>query len=186
MSGVPVYCAYTHELDLDTIKPNPRNPNRHPDAQIDLLATIIKKQGWRNPIVISTLSNLVVKGHGRLMAAQQLKLKTVPVDYQHYDTPQHEYADLIADNRIAEFSDMATETLSALVAEMSKAKFDLTLTALTSDELAQLLGTATPGAATPFVAERWAVIIECDKEVDQKELIEEFTERGLKCRSLIS
>lgn len=186
MSGISVFCAFTHERSIDEVKPNPRNPNKHPDEQIALLARIIKKQGWRSPIVVSTLSGLIVKGHGRYEAARVLKVASVPVDYQHYDTPQQEYADMIADNRIAEFADLSTEALTELVAEMSKTKFDLSLTALTQEELNQMLGNVTLSTTTQFIPERWAVVIDCEKESEQQQLLEELTERGLKCRALIS
>ena len=66
---IPVYCAYDEEIAISELKPNPRNPNTHPKEQIELLAKIIKKTGWRSPITVSTLSGMIVKGHGRLMAA---------------------------------------------------------------------------------------------------------------------
>ncbi len=47
---VPVFCSHSEMVDIDTIVPNPRNPNHHPDRQLELLAKIIRTQGWRNPI----------------------------------------------------------------------------------------------------------------------------------------
>ena len=78
--------------------PHPRNPNRHGEKQIDLLARIIAHQGWRNPIVISARSGFVVAGHGRLQAA--LQLAVVPVDVQEFATEADEWAHLVADNRL--------------------------------------------------------------------------------------
>ena len=53
--------------------PHPRNPNKHGDNQIALLAKIIGNQGWRNPIVVSERSGFIVAGHGRLGAARVLE-----------------------------------------------------------------------------------------------------------------
>lgn len=61
-------------VDIEKLVGNPRNPNKHPQNQIELLAKIIKAQGWRNPTVVSKRSGFVVKGHGRLAAAQYLGL----------------------------------------------------------------------------------------------------------------
>ena len=99
--GVPIYCAFDDVVEVGLVKPNPSNPNTHPLDQIELLAKIIQAQGWRAPVTVSTLSGLVVRGHGRLMAAIHAGLSHVPVDYQHYDSEEAETADLIADNRIA-------------------------------------------------------------------------------------
>lgn len=62
-------------VDIEKLVGNPRNPNKHPQNQIELLAKIIKAQGWRNPIVVSRRSGFVVKGHGRLEAARLLGLE---------------------------------------------------------------------------------------------------------------
>jgi hypothetical protein len=51
---------------VESVVGNPRNPNVHPERQIELLAKIISAQGWRAPITVSTRSGFVVRGHGRL------------------------------------------------------------------------------------------------------------------------
>lgn len=103
--GVPVFCAFDKIEKIDFLKPNPQNPNKHPAAQVKLLSEIIQTTGWRMPITVSSVSGFVVKGHGRLLAAQLANLKEVPVDYQDYSNPAEELADLMADNRIAELAD---------------------------------------------------------------------------------
>jgi ParB-like chromosome segregation protein Spo0J len=97
-------CAYSKLVPLSDIKPNPDNTNEHPRQQIELLAKIISYNGQRNSIVVSNQSGYIVKGHGRLLALQHLKWSQAAVDYQDYETPEHEYADMQADNRIAELS----------------------------------------------------------------------------------
>ena len=59
--GVAVYCAHDKIVDTDSLVGNPRNPNKHPKEQITALAKIIKRQGWRHPIVVSNRSGFVVK-----------------------------------------------------------------------------------------------------------------------------
>ena len=39
--GVPVYCVYDEILKISDLKPNPKNPNQHPQEQIRLLSEII-------------------------------------------------------------------------------------------------------------------------------------------------
>ena len=50
----PIECKHDALVDVSALIPHPRNPNSHPDAQIELLAKIIEYQGWRRPIVVST------------------------------------------------------------------------------------------------------------------------------------
>lgn len=100
-----VECAHDGLVEIDSLVPNPRNANEHPDAQIKLLAKIMKHQGWRNPIVVSNRSGFMTKGHGRLMAAKLNGWVTAPVDYQDYRNEADEWADMIADNKIAELAE---------------------------------------------------------------------------------
>lgn len=54
---------------------------------------------------------MIVKGHGRLMAAKYLGVKEVPVEYQNYSSEEEEMADLLFDNRIQELSEIDRKTL---------------------------------------------------------------------------
>lgn len=103
--GVPVFCAHDAIVAIEKLIPNPKNPNTHPDAQIQALGRIIRQTGWRAPITVSKRSGFIVKGHGRLAAAKLEGLTEVPVDYQNYTNEAEEYADLVADNRIAELAE---------------------------------------------------------------------------------
>lgn len=67
--GIPVYCAHDAVVPVSEMRPNPKNPNTHPEEQLKRLGAIIRGAGWRNPITVSTRSGLIVRGHGRLAAA---------------------------------------------------------------------------------------------------------------------
>lgn len=136
--AIPVYCAHEKIIDIIEAIPNPRNPNQHPDSQIELLARIIKAQGWRNPIVISKLSGFITKGHGRLLAAQKLGVKQIPVDYQDYANPAAEWADIIADNKIAELSEPDDKLIKEILDEI-KGEIDLDFTGYAGVQMDQLL-----------------------------------------------
>ena len=146
-SGIPVYCAHKCIADITDVKPNILNPNRHSDAQIGLLAKIIRNQGWRAPITISARSGLVVRGHGRLEAAKLLGVTEVPVDAQYYKTEAEEYADLVADNQIAEMSSVDREALKDMIESLDVADFDLTLTGMDEKTLEKLMTAAPPPGA---------------------------------------
>jgi 16S rRNA G966 N2-methylase RsmD/CBS domain-containing protein len=135
-SGIEVHCSHTKLVDITELVPNPNNPNTHPDKQIALLAKIIRKQGWRSPIVVSKLSGFIVKGHGRYEASKLLNVETVPVDFQDYDNPASEHADLLADNRIAELAVVDEDKLSDLLNNDSIfAGFDIELTGFELSEI---------------------------------------------------
>ena len=138
MNMSKIYCAHTDVVATDSLIENPRNPYRHPEDQIIALAKIIRHQGWRNPIVVSRRSGFVVKGHGRLLAARMLGLDTVPVDYQDYENEAAEWADMVADNKIAELSNMDEDELNAIIRELD-GQIDLELTGFQTSEINNIL-----------------------------------------------
>ena len=137
--GVPVFCAHDKVVDIETLVPNPKHPNQHPDAQIQLLGRIIRQTGWRQPITISKRSGFIVKGHGRLLAARLEGMKEAPVDYQNYTNEAEEYADLVADNRIAELAETDNKLLADIFADIDTGEIPMELTGYTEDEVEGLV-----------------------------------------------
>jgi DNA modification methylase len=151
---IPVYCAYDKLVNPIDIIGNPRNPNQHPKEQIKLLAHIIQSQGWRTPITVSTRSGYIVRGHGRLEAALTFGAELVPIDYQNYATEAEEWADLIADNRIAELAVINEAQLTELLAELAQesAGIDVELTGYTAEQIADLIEKHTDNSAAARAA----------------------------------
>jgi hypothetical protein len=81
--------------------PYARNAKLHSEQQIGKIAGSIKEFGFCNPILIDA-GNGIIAGHGRVQAAQVLKLETVPcIRLSHLsDTQRRAY--ILADNRLAE------------------------------------------------------------------------------------
>lgn len=136
---IPVYCAHDAIVDAAGLIPNPKNPNKHPDEQVQLLGRIIRQAGWRQPITVSTRSGFIVKGHGRLAAALLEGMKEVPVDYQSYASEAEEYADLVADNRIAELSEIDQRMLADIFADIDTGEIPLEMTGFTDKEVENLI-----------------------------------------------
>ena len=137
--GVPVFCAHDAIVDVTKLVPNPKNPNQHPDNQIQLLGRIIRQACWSQPITVSKRSGFIVKGHGRLAAALLEGMKEAPVDYQNYTTEAEEYADLVADNRIAELAETDNKLLADIFAEIDTGEIPMELTGYTEDEVEGLV-----------------------------------------------
>lgn len=99
-------CAHDELVSIDKLMmmQNPKNANIHSAEQIERLAKIIDFAGQRSPIVVSTRSGWITKGHGRLFAMQKLGWTHAAVDYQDYATEAAEYQDMIADNEIARWA----------------------------------------------------------------------------------
>ncbi len=138
--GIRVYCAHDALVDIEELKPNPGNPNQHPDEQVHLLAKIIRQNGWRNPVTVSTRSGYIVKGHGRLAAAQYAGMAEIPIDYQDYESDEAEIADLIADNRLAELAEMDNKRLAEMLSDLLiVSSFDFNLTGFSEADYKELM-----------------------------------------------
>lgn len=138
--GIAVHCAFDEFADVVTLQPNPRNPNKHGDKQVAMLAKIIRHQGWRAPVVVSRRSGFVVAGHGRLQAAALLQVEKVPVNYQDFATEADEWAHLVADNRIAELADMDNDALAEILRDLDGLDMDAELTGFDDSEIEKITG----------------------------------------------
>jgi hypothetical protein len=123
-----------------TSKPVPyaRNARKIPQSAIDKVAASIKEFGFRQPIVVDT-DGVIVAGHCRLLAAQKLQLKQVPVHVAHELTAAQIKAYRLADNRAAEESDWDYQLIPIELEELQELGFDLTLTGFNPDELTTFL-----------------------------------------------
>jgi len=136
---IKVHCSHSELVDIVKLVEHPNNPNQHDDRQINLLARIIKAQGWRNPITVSKKSGYIVSGHGRLAAAKVLNESKVPVDYQDFDNEADETAHLLADNRVAELSELDFQSVGELLKGLRESDFELELTGFLEHEIEPLL-----------------------------------------------
>lgn len=66
-------------MPTEELKPYENNAKLHPQEQIDQIKASITKFGMNDPIAICGKENIIVEGHGRLIACQQLGIETVPV-----------------------------------------------------------------------------------------------------------
>jgi len=143
-SAILVHCSHAQLVDVTELVANPRNPNKHSDKQVALLAKIIRHQGWRSPITVSNRSGFVVTGHGRLQAAILLGEQLVPVDRQDFASEADEWAHLVADNRIAELADADKSMIADLLKDLDAAGLDMDLTGFDMDALDELLAETNP------------------------------------------
>ena len=88
-------------MSVDALIPYERNAKRHPDEQVEHIANSIRQFGFKQPIVIDR-DNVVVIGHGRLLAAKKLGMETVPCIMADDLTEEQIRALRLADNKTNE------------------------------------------------------------------------------------
>lgn len=103
-------------VPVDNLIPYERNAKQHPPEQVHRIAESLRQFGWQQPIVIDK-NNVVIIGHGRLLAAKEIGLNLVPCVKADQLTPEQVNALRLADNKLNEsewdFSKLEEE-LSAL------------------------------------------------------------------------
>lgn len=107
------------EVKVSDIRPYEKNNKKHPQEQIEDVATSIKQFGFKQPLVLDK-DNVIIIGHCRFEAAKMLGLDTVPCIIAD-DLNDEQIRKLrIADNKTNE-SDWDIE---ALKFELQDLKFD--------------------------------------------------------------
>lgn len=132
---------------VSELVPYARNARTHSDAQVRQIAASIEEWGWTNPILVDENGGLIA-GHGRLMAADKLGIKDVPVMVARGWTDAQKKAYILADNQLALNAGWDTEMLSLELKDL-EGEFDLDLIGFGEDFLAGLLIDGTEGLTDP-------------------------------------
>lgn len=117
--------------------PYARNSRTHNEEQIAQIMASIKEFGFTNPILIGN-DNVIIAGHGRLLAAQRLGLKEVPIIRLPDLTETQRKALVIADNKIAMNAGWDEEMLALEMKELEESDFNLDILGFSEDELKEL------------------------------------------------
>ena len=112
-------------VNIGQIIPYENNPRKNEKA-VDMVADSIERYGFKVPVVLDR-ENVIVAGHTRVLAAEQLGLENVPVIYADDLTDEQVKAFRLADNKTGE---LATWDFDRLEQELEKLDNDLFLAEL--------------------------------------------------------
>jgi len=112
-------------IDINKIIPNPKNTNKHSKDQITRLKKLIEYNGFRDPLIISNRSGFLICGHGRLKAAEELKMEKIPVIYQDFESEAEEFQFMTAHNAIAKWAELDNDLILSGVDEFKLDDLDL-------------------------------------------------------------
>jgi hypothetical protein len=172
---------------VSKLKPSEQNARTHSEAQIGEIAASIKKYGFTKPI-LAMRNGTVVAGHGALAAAKFLGMKEIDVRVVDgwTDTERREY--MLLDNKLAQKSGWDAGLLAIELTELHSLGA-LEFTGFNLMEFESL--TMKPGDRSSdkregqFSPEAWDVLVSCNGEQSQRELLDELTKREYKCRALV-
>lgn len=144
---------------LQELSPYAHNARTHSPEQVAQLVESIKQFGWTNPVLIDEKGEIIA-GHGRVMAAEMLKMDSVPVIVLSGLTDEQKKAYRLADNRLPMNAGWDEDLLRMELSDLINADFDVSLTGFIPTEIDELLtdvlpGTGSAGAHTHGNGIRW-------------------------------
>jgi len=136
------------------LSPHPRNARLHSPKQIDQLAASISSFGFNSPVLVDRDCQILA-GHGRVLAAVQIGLSSIPtVSIEHLSEAQRR-GFMLADNRLAELSEWDEDILALELEELALVDepFELTDTGFELAKIDALIEERHRPAAEPDPAD---------------------------------
>lgn len=131
------------------LKPWPNNPRTHSDKQLVKLKASIQKFGFTAPVLVDE-TNMILSGHGRVQAAKELGLATIPTRLILGLSEAKKRAYVIADNKLSQLSGWDSDLLKAEMSILIQEDFDIELTGFSTAEIDIMMeGTEDPSPTNP-------------------------------------
>ena len=142
-------------LAIDRLALWPRNARTHTRKQIRQIAESIRRFGFNNPVLIDG-GNCVLAGHGRVKAARELGMETVPCLRIDHMSSAEKRAYVLADNKLALNAGWDEELLALELKELMEADigFDVSVTGFSIAEIDGLVDGLAPEEAGNPVDDR--------------------------------
>jgi site-specific DNA-methyltransferase (adenine-specific) len=130
-------------IGIEKLIPYAKNSRTHSEEQVAQLAGSIKEFGFNNPVLIGQ-DDVIIAGHGRVMAARKVGLMEVPCIRLTHLTETQRKAYIIADNRLALNAGWDNELLTIELNDLLADNFALDILGFDTDELKNLLDPVKP------------------------------------------
>lgn len=125
-------------LSVEELNEYGKNAKLHPREQIEQIKKSIEEYGFDDPIAVDE-HNVIIEGHGRLIAAKELGLNTVPVIYLRHLTEAQKKAYRIAHNKINMNSGFDMQMLQAELNEILSTEISVEALGFDEAELDEIL-----------------------------------------------
>jgi len=168
------------EMKVDDLKPYEKNARKHGERDVKAIAASIEEFGFNDPVGIWSDENLIVEGHGRVLAAKMLGMETVPCIRLDHLTDEQRRAYALAHNKTAENSIWDATLVAAEInrlpaVDMSKFGFDLkkliTTQEITEDEYDEPTGKKEPRAKRGEIYKLGRHRLMCGDAANQQDVV---------------
>jgi len=148
-AGEPSWPAdHVERRSVASLVPYARNARTHSEEQVAQIAAAIREWGWTNPALIDEAGEIIA-GHGRVMAAQSLGIRDIPVVIARGWTEEQKKAYRLADNQLPLNADWDERLLRVELGELKLGGFDTSLIGFGPLQLNALLAPRTTGLTDP-------------------------------------
>ena len=162
-------------LSVDKIKVYPNNAKLHPAYQIEQIKKSIQMYGNNDPIAVWGKDNVIVEGHGRFIALNELGYTEVDVIHLDHLTDEQRRQYMLVHNQTTMNSgwdeDLLRIELEDIGVDMTDFGFDLDEE---DDEKSEEKGVE--------YHEKISVVIDCADDEQAEEIFNRLTEEGYECR----
>lgn len=168
---------------IETLRPYEKKPRRNDEA-VPAVVESIKRYGFKVPIVIDA-DGVIVTGHTRYKAAQELGLATVPCIVADDLTPEEIKGFRLVDNKTSELAEWDIDLLNEELLDQGENApldlFDYEEVGLDVDGGSEEKDETdtTPGFN---YHEQYGVIVLCADEASQEEVYNRLTGEGYACK----
>jgi hypothetical protein len=166
-------------VHIDSLRPYAANPR---NGDIEAIKESLRYHGQYRPIVVRQATNEILAGNHTYMAAMELGWKEIAATFVDCDDEQAARI-VVVDNRL---NDRARYD-QGLLATLLQGLDTLDGTGYDDGDLAKLLADDGGGNTAPQMADlEYRLIVACNSEDHQAELLRRFEEEGLQVKALIS
>ena len=178
-------------VKIENLIPYKNNARTHSEEQIVKIVNSIKQFGFINPVLVDGKLN-IISGHGRVLAAEKMKLKEVPCLFIEDLTEEQKRAYIIADNRLALDAGWDEDLLKMELEELKNLDIDLSITGFDINEIDDILKNiedmeeseeenGNPNNSFNY-QEQYGVIVICQNEEEQEKIYNDLSQKGYECK----
>jgi len=169
-------------VTIESLKLDPNNARKHSKRNLEAIAKSLNRFGQRKPIVVH--NGIVIAGNGTVEAAKSLGWKEIGITRCPNDwDDETAKAFALADNRSAELAEWDEITLSAQLLDLDGMGWDLEELGFESIPLRDL--DESEDVEMKDLGEKYEVVISCDDESEQSDLLLRLSSEGLKVRAIV-
>lgn len=178
---------YEPAFPISDLTAHPANPRQ---GDIVALQESMNEHSFYGAIVVQSSTNRIIAGNHRWLAAQRLGYETVPVLFVDVDDDEARRI-LLVDNRVNDLATYDNDALLALLRDLDATDRGLVGTGYNGNDLELLAALDDDGDldgdGRPQLGDMtYRIVVECDDETHQSELMDTFASEGLTARAVIN